>query len=284
MSDSVNVQLIRLEKLKPFKNYPFTVRDNEQLRCIADSVRSVGILTPAIVRPLENGYYEIISGHRRKRACELAGIPVLPVIVKRISYDEATILMVDSNLQRDVILPSERAKAYKMKLDALKRQGTRNDLTSDQVGQKLSRKTTREQIASESPDSSTQIHRYLRLNALIPELLQLVDLSRIALTPAVELSFLTPAEQKQLFITIESEDATPSLSQSQRMKRLSQQGKLSEDMILQIMLESKKPESWNLSLPIQKISPFFPSYYTPQHMEKTIFKLLDAWKRSREKE
>ena len=277
MSDLENVQWIELEKLQPFQDYPFAVRDDEQMMIIADSVRSIGILTPALVRPLENGSYELISGHRRKRACELAGIPW------QVNYDEATILMVDSNLQREVILPSERARAYKMKLDALKHQGARNDLTSVQVGQKLNRKTSRDRIADGSPDSSSQIQRYLRLNALIPGLLQLVDGSRIALTPAVELSFLTEEEQRLLLITIQSEETTPSLSQSQRLKRLSQQGKLSEDMILNIMLERKKPESWNLSLPIQKISQFFPSSYTPQRMEETIFRLLGAWKRSREK-
>lgn len=283
MSDLENVQWIELEKLQPFQDYPFAVRDDEQMMIIADSVRSIGILTPALVRPLENGSYELISGHRRKRACELAGIPCMPAIIRQVNYDEATILMVDSNLQREVILPSERARAYKMKLDALKHQGARNDLTSVQVGQKLNRKTSRDRIADGSPDSSSQIQRYLRLNALIPGLLQLVDGSRIALTPAVELSFLTEEEQRLLLITIQSEETTPSLSQSQRLKRLSQQGKLSEDMILNIMLERKKPESWNLSLPIQKISQFFPSSYTPQRMEETIFRLLGAWKRSREK-
>ena len=282
MSDLDSIQFIELERLHTFENYPFSVRDDDQMKCIADSVRSVGVLTPVTVRPLESGSYELISGHRRKHACELAGIPVIPAIVRQVSYDEAIIIMVDSNLQREVILPSERAKAYKMKLDALKRQGARTDLTSDQVGQKCSRKTSRDIIADGCSDSSTQVQRYLRLNSLIPELLQLVDARRIALTPAVELSFLSAAEQHFLFVTIESEEVTPSLSQSQRMKRLSQLGKLSEDVILQIILESKKPESWNLSLPIQKLSMYFPSSYTPHHMEEMIFKLLDAWKRSRE--
>ena len=277
------VQWIELEKLRPFKGYPFLVRDDEQMKSIVASVQSVGILMPAIVRPLGDGYFELISGHRRKRACELAKIPVLPVIIRYVDYDEATILMVDSNLQREVILPSERARAYKMKLDAMKRQGSRSDLTSVQVGQKLNRKTARDQIADGSPDSSTQIQRYLRLNALTPELLHLVDMGRVALTPAVELSYLKEEEQNLLLLTIESEETTPSLSQAQRMRKLSQQEKLTEDIILQIMLDSKKPDAWNLSLPIQKIAQYFPNSYTPHHMEETIIKLLAAWKRKRDR-
>lgn len=270
---------IELEKLLPFQNHPFQVKDDEQMLMITESIRSVGVLVPAIARPVDNGYYELISGHRRKYACELAGIPSLPVIVRDVDRDTATIMMVDSNFQREKILPSERAKAYKMKLEAIKRQGARTDLTSDQVGQKLERKSSRDLIAENSPDSSTQIQRYLRLNELIPEMLLLVDEGRIALTPATELSFLTKEEQSLLLVTIESEEAAPSLSQAQRMKKLSRQGELTDDAILEIMMEQKKPECWNLTLPMSKITRYFPKSYTPQRMEETIIKLLDAWAR-----
>ena len=270
---------IELERLLPFQNHPFQVKDDEQMLMITESIRSVGVLVPAIARPVDDGYYELISGHRRKYACELAGIPSLPVIVRDVDRDTATIMMVDSNFQREKILPSERAKAYKMKLEAIKRQGARTDLTSDQVGQKLERKSSRDLIAENSPDSSTQIQRYLRLNELIPEMLQLVDEGRIALTPATELSFLTKEEQSLLLVTIESEEAAPSLSQAQRMKKLSRQGELTDDAILEIMMEQKKPECWNLTLPMSKITRYFPKSYTPQRMEETIIKLLDAWAR-----
>ena len=277
-----NVIDISLERLLPFQEHPFLVRDDEQMAMIVESIRSVGVLVPAIVRPLEGGFYEIISGHRRKHACELLGLLTLPCIVRDADRDAAIVMMVDSNFQREEILPSERAKAYKMKLEAMKRQGARTDLTSDQVGQKLERKSSRDLIAENSPDSSSQIQRYLRLNELIPELLQLVDDHKIALTPASELSFLTNDEQQLLLLTIESEQTTPSLSQAQRMKRLSRQGELSDDAILEIMMEQKKPECWNLTLPMNKITRYFPQSYTPQRMEETIFKLLDAWMRHRE--
>lgn len=277
-----NVIDISLERLLPFQEHPFHVRDDEQMAMIVESIRSVGVLVPAIVRPLEGGFYEIISGHRRKHACELLSLLTLPCIVRDADRDAAIVMMVDSNFQREEILPSERAKAYKMKLEAMKRQGARTDLTSDQVGQKLERKSSRDLIAENSPDSSSQIQRYLRLNELIPELLQMVDDHKIALTPASELSFLTNDEQQLLLLTIESEQTTPSLSQAQRMKRLSRQGELSDDAILEIMMEQKKPECWNLTLPMNKITRYFPQSYTPQRMEETIFKLLDAWMRHRE--
>lgn len=275
------VQIIDLEKLKPFQNHPFLVREDDSMRMLIESVRSVGVLIPAIARPLEGGFYELISGHRRKCACERIGITRLPVIVRDVDRDQATVMMVDSNFQREVILPSERAKAYKMKLEAIKRQGKRTDLTSDQVGQKLTRKTSRDRIAENSPDSSSQIQRYLRLNELIPELLQLVDEKRIALTPAAELSFLTKEEQRLLFITIESEQATPSLSQAMRMKKMSRQGMLTEDEMLSTMMEQKKPECWNLTLPMNRITRYFPPSYTPQRMEETIILLLEAWRKHR---
>ena len=248
---------------------------------ITESIRSVGVLVPAIARPLEDGSFELISGHRRKHACEVAGLSTLPVIVRDVDQDTATVMMVDSNFQREEILPSERAKAYKMKLEAIKRQGARSDLTSDQVGQKSERKTSRDLIAENSPDSSSQIQRYLRLNELNQDLLKMVDEGKIALTPAAELSFLSKEEQDLLLLTIESEQVKPSLSQAQRMKKLSRQGALTEDEILDIMLEQKKPECWNLSLPMNKITKYFPESYTPQKMEETIIKLLDAWMRHR---
>lgn len=276
------VQNIELDKLRPFPDHPFIVRDDEQMQMLTESIRTVGVLVPAIARPLSDGTYELIAGHRRKRACERVGIPTLPVIVRKADLDTATVMMVDSNFQREEILPSERAKAYKMKLEAIKRQGARTDLTSDQVGQKLSKKSSRDLIAENSPDSSSQIQRYLRLNELIPELLQMVDAKKIALTPAAELSFLTKDEQQLLLVTIESEQATPSLSQSQRMKRISQEGTLTDDTILEIMMEQKKPECWNLTLPMNKITKYFPQSYTPQKMEETIIKLLELWKRNRD--
>ena len=272
---------VALEKLVPFRDHPFQVRDDEQMQMITESIRSVVVLVPAIARPLENGTYELIAGHRRKHACELAGLSTLPVIVRNVDRDTATVMMVDSNFQREEILPSERAKAYKMKLEAIKRQGARTDLTSDQVGQKSERKSSRDLIAENSPDSSSQIQRYLRLNELKPELLKMVDEGKIALTPAAELSFLSKEEKDLLLHTIESEQATPSLSQAQRMKKLSRQGELTEDEILDIMLEQKKPECWNLTLPMNKITKYFPQSYTPQKMEETIIKLLEAWMRHR---
>ena len=274
---------MEIEKLVPFRDHPFRVREDVQMQMLTESIRSVGVLVPAIVRPLENGRFEIISGHRRKYACELLSLPTMPVIVREADRDAATVMMVDSNFQREELLPSERAKAYKMKLEAIKRQGARTDLTSVQLGQKLPGRTSRDLIAENSPDSSSQIQRYLRLNELIPSLLQLVDDGKIALTPAVELSYLTEEEQRLLLTTIESEEAAPSLSQAQRMKKLSRQGSLNEDTILEIMLEQKKPEAWSLALPMNKIARNFPPSYTPQRMEETIMKLLDAWQRARTK-
>lgn len=268
------VQNIELDKLRPFPDHPFIVRDDEQMQMLTESIRTVGVLVPVIARPLSDGTYELIAGHRRKRACERVGIPTLPVIVRKADLDTATVMMVDSNFQREEILPSERAKAYKMKLEAIKRQGARTDLTSDQVGQKLNRKSSRDLIAENSPDSSSQIQRYLRLNELIPELLQMVDAKKIALTPAAELSFLTKDEQQLLLVTIESEQATPSLSQSQRMKRISQEGTLTDDTILEIMMEQKKPECWNLTLPMNKITKYFPN---PIRLKRWKKRSLSYW-------
>ena len=275
-----SISNIELAKLKPFRDHPFSIRDDDAMQQTVESVRAYGVLVPAIARPLEDGSYELISGHRRKHACELAGLSTMPVIIRDIDRDAATIIMVDSNLQRDSILPSERAKAYKMKLDAIKRQGARHDLTSTQVAQKLSV----EKVAEEAGTSKDHVRRYIRLNELQPELQKMVDDGKIGMTPAVELSYLKPHEQRLLIETIISEQATPSLSQAQRMKRLSQEGRLTDDSMLGIMMEQKKPENWNLTLPMDKIRKYFPRSYTPQRMEETIIKLLDSWMKKRQRD
>ena len=316
MSEKTEVVQVDLENIKEFPNHPFIVRNDELMNQLADSIRQVGVLVPAIMRPIDAGSYQLIAGHRRKQACEQLGMNSMPVIVREMDEDTATIMMVDSNLQREKILPSEKARAYKMKLEAIKHQGKRNDIasdqveqklldeTSDQVGQKLSDMTSdqvgqklfevtsdqieqklvgmtsRELIAANSPDSAAQIQRYIRLNELIPELLQMVDEGRIAMTPAVELSYLSKEEQELLLVTIDSEQATPSLSQAQRMKKLSRESTLTDDQILEIMMEQKKPDSWNLSLPMKELSKFFPSSYTPQQMQNIIFQLLDSWNKN----
>lgn len=272
---------IPLNKLNPFPDHPFGVRDDEAMQQTVESVREYGVLVPAIARPLEDGSYELISGHRRKRASELAGLTTMPVIVRNVDRNTATIIMVDSNLQRENILPSERAKAYKMKLEAIKRQGARHDLTSSQVETKL---RADERVAQESGESRAQVQRYIRLTELQPELQQMVDEGKIGMTPAVELSYLKPTEQKLLIDTIDSEQATPSLSQAQRMKWLSQEGRLTDDSMLGIMMEQKKPENWNLTLPMDKIRKYFPRSYTPQRMEETIIKLLDSWMKKRQRD
>ena len=271
---------IPLGELHPFPDHPFGVRDDESMAQTVESIREYGVLVPAIARPREDGGYEIIAGHRRKHACELAGLTTMPVIVRDIDRNTATIMMVDSNLQRENILPSERAKAYKMKLEAIKRQGKRHDLTSTQPVQKLSV----EQVAEEAGTSREQIRRYIRLNELEPELMQLVDEGKIGMTPAVEISYLKPEEQKLLIETIDSEQATPSFSQAQRMRRLSQEGKLNDDAVLGIMMEQKKPENWDLKLPMDRIRKYFPRSYTPQKMEDTIIKLLEMWMKKRQRE
>ena len=270
---------IPLGELHPFPDHPFGVRDDESMAQTVESIREYGVLVPAIARPREDGGYEIIAGHRRKHACELAGLTTMPVIVRDIDRNTATIMMVDSNLQRENILPSERAKAYKMKLDAIKRQGKRHALTSTHPVQKLSV----EQVAEDAGTSREQIRRYVRLNELEPELMQLVDEGKIGMTPAVEISYLKPEEQKLLIETIDSEQATPSFSQAQRMKRLSQEGKLNDDAMLDIMMEQKKPENWDLKLPMDKIRKYFPRSYTPQRMEETIIKLLEMWMKQQKK-
>ena len=275
---------IPLSELHPFPDHPFKVRDDEAMQETAESIRQYGLLVPAIVRPREDGGYEIIAGHRRKHGSELAGLSAMPCIVRQMDDDTATILMVDSNIRWENILPSERAQAYKMKLEAIKRQGTRHDLTSDQLGQKLSGKTSREVIAENSNDSPTRIQRYIRLTELSPELQQVVDEKKIGMTPAVETSYLKPEEQQMLLTAIDSEQATPSLSQAQRMKKLSRDGTLNDDTMLDIMMEQKKPEGYNVVLSADKLRKYFPRSYTPQKMEETILKLLDAWLRKRQRD
>ena len=281
---------IALAELYPFPEQPFTVRDDESMQETAASIKEYGVLTPAIARPREGGGYEIISGHRRKRACELAGLDKMPVIVKDMDADTAVIMMVDSNLQRENILPSEKAKAYKMKLEAIKRQGARTDLTSRPLVGKLE---SSDIVGETTGDSGRQIQRYIRLTELEPELQQLVDDKKIGFTPAVELSYLQPEEQKQLLEAIDSEQATPSLSQAQRMKKMSQAGELSGDKILEIMQEEKKPEQnrkeevtpdkESVSFSTEKLRKYFPRSYTPLQMENTIIRLLEAWQKKRQR-
>ena len=270
---------IPVEKLKPFPNHPFQVRDDDSMRETVESIKTYGVLQPAIVRPTKDGDYEILSGHRRKHACELAGRKTIPAIVRELDDDAAIIFMVDSNLQRENILPSERAAAYKMKLEALKRQGARTDLTSAQVVPKLS---AREKVAEEAGVNRMEVTRYIRLTELQPELQQMVDDKKIAFTPAVEISYLKPDEQKMLLDTISSEQATPSLSQAQRLKKLSQSGELTDDSMLSIMSEQKKPERNDLTIPADVLEKFFPRSFTPMKMQEVIIKLLESWQRKRQ--
>ena len=270
---------IPVEKLKSFPNHPFQVRDDDSMRETVESIKTYGVLQPAIVRPSKDGDYEILSGHRRKRACELAGRKTIPAIVRELDDDAAIIFMVDSNLHRENILPSERAAAYKMKMEALKRQGVRTDLTSSQVETKL---RSDQKVAEEAGESRAQIQRYIRLTELQPELQQMVDEKNMAFTPAVEISYLKPDEQKMLLDTISSEQATPSLSQAQRLKKLSQAGELTDDSMLSIMSEQKKPERNDLTIPADVLEKFFPQSFTPMKMQEVIIKLLESWQRKRQ--
>lgn len=278
-----HVVMMNLEKIHPFKNHPFKVADDEDMRKTADSIREYGVLVPAIVRPMENGEYEMISGHRRRYASMLAGKETMPVIIREMDDDTATILMVDSNLQREHILPSERAKAYQMKMEALKHQGQRVDLTSGQVGQKLSGKESREIIGEQAGDSARQVQRYMRLNNLIPEILDLVDDKKIAFNPAVELSYLPKEEQREFVQAMEEAQTSPSLSQAQRLKKASQEGKCTLATMRSVMDEEKKNPADRLVLNGSEIRKYFPKSYTPRQMEDTIFKLLDQWMKKRDR-
>lgn len=272
---------IPLSELHPFRNHPFHVRDDEAMMETADSVRQYGVLVPAIARPDPNGGYELVSGHRRHRASELAGMETMPVIVRELDDDAAVLVMVDSNLQRENILPSERAFAYKMKLEAMKHQGVRGDLTSSQVGTKL---RADELLAQQAGSSRNQVQRYIRLTELVPDLLSMVDERKIALNPAYELSFLKKEEQEQLLDAMDSEQATPSLSQAQRLKKFSQEGHLTPDVMSAIMSEEKKSEWDRVTLTSETLRKYFPQSYTPKKMQETIVKLLEAWQRQRQRE
>ena len=277
------VQQIPIDALHPFINHPFKVLDDEAMTRTVESIAQYGVLAPLIARPRPDGDgYEIISGHRRQYAAKLAGLDTLPVIVRNMDDNAAVLLMVDSNLQREHILPSERAFAYKMKLEAIKHQGARTDLTSVQVEQKLS---ARDQVAKEAGErSGIQVMRYVRLTELIPELLDMVDEKKIAFNPAYELSFLKPDEQQMLVETMDYEQATPSLSQAQRMKKFSQDGKLSEDVMLAIMSEEKKGDLDKVTLSSDTLRKYFPKSYTPAKMQETIIKLLEQWQKKRQRD
>lgn len=273
------VQNIPLGELHPFKNHPFKVKDDAAMQDTVDSVREYGVLVPAIARPDPSGGYELIAGHRRHHASELAGKETMPVIIRDLDDDAATIIMVDSNLQREELLPSERAFAYKMKLEALKHQGARTDLTSSQVGTRL---RADELIAQQSGESRNQIQRFIRLTELIPNLLDMVDERKIAFNPAVELSYLKKEEQTLLLEAMDSEQATPSLSQAQRLKKFSQQKMLSLDVMRAVMSEEKKTDLERVTLKNETLRRYFPKSYTPKQMEDTIIKLLEGWYKKRQ--
>ena len=272
---------IPLSELHPFKNHPFKVKDDESMMETADSVRQYGVLVPAIARPDPEGGYELVAGHRRHRASELAEKETMPVIVRDLDDDAATIIMVDSNLQRESLLPSERAFAYKMKLEAIKHQGARTDLTSRQVVGKLEMADV---VGEKAGDSGRQVQRYIRLTELIPELLDMVDEKKIAFNPAYELSFLKKEEQTQLLDAMDSEQATPSLSQAQRLKKFSQEGHLSLDVMRAIMGEEKKSDLDKVTFTSDTLRKYFPKSYTPARMQETIIKLLEQWQKKRQQQ
>lgn len=272
------IREIPLDQLVPFKDHPFKVIDDESMMDTVQSIREHGILLPLIARPMPDGKYEIVSGHRRSHAGKLAGLETVPVIVRELDDDAAVILMVDSNLQRENILPSERAFAFKMKLEAMKHQGQRADLTCGQVGHKLIGTKARDVLAEQVNESARNVQRYIRLTELLPELLDLVDERKLAFNSAVEVSYLNPEEQGWLAETIDSEQSTPSLSQAQRLKRFSQDGKLTEDMVLAIMSEQKKPETERVVLQSRQISQYFSPSATPKEMETSILSMLDTAK------
>lgn len=274
------VQKIPISELVHFKNHPFKVVDDEAMLRMTESIAQFGVLTPLIARPLEDGGYEIISGHRRAHAAEAAGLTEVPVIVRDMDDDAATVLMVDSNLQRESILPSERAFAYKMKLEAMKHQGERTDLTSDQVGPKL----TNQEIGKATNDSMTQVKRYIRLTNLIPELLDMVDQKQISFNPAVELSYLTPEEQRHVIEAMDFAQAAPSLSQAQRLKKLSQEGGCTLEAMQDIMGEVKKGDLERVAFKSEQLRKYFPKSYSPKQMQDTIIKLLEQWQRKRQRE
>lgn len=269
------VQEIPLDQLKPFRNHPFKVRDDQRMLDTVDSIREYGVLVPAIARPDPEGGYELISGHRRKRGCEMAGLQTMPVIIRDLDDDAAVLVMVDSNIQREELLPSERAFAYKMKLEALKHQGARSDLTSSQLGTKL---RADELLAQQAGESRNQVQRFIRLTELISELLDMVDERKLAFNPAVEVSYLKRDEQRMLLEAMDAEQTTPSLSQAQRLKKFSQEGRLTEEAMSAIMSEEKKSDMDKVTLRSDTLRRYFPKSYTPKQMEQTIIRLLDVWK------
>lgn len=283
-AEKERVQEIPIAEIDGFPDHPFHVEMDDAMREMAESVRRFGVLSPAVARQKDDGRYELISGHRRKKACELAGIEKMPVIVRNMDRDEAIIFMVDSNLQRERLLPSEKAFSYKMKLDAMKRQGARTDLTSVPMAQKL---TSRELLAEKSGESQDQVRRYIRLTELTPDLLKMVDEGKIAFRPAVELSYLSKEEQASLLMTMESEVCTPSLAQAIKIKKLSQEGRLNDDVILSILSEEKPNQKEVYKLPKERLDKYFPKGTPPEKIEEIIFKALELYRkreRSREME
>ena len=278
------VQQIPIGELFPFKNHPFKVLDDESMQRTVESVEQYGVLSPLIARPRPEGGYEIISGHRRQHAAQLAGLDALPVIVRQMDDDAAVLLMVDSNLQRENILPSERAFAYKMKLEALKNQGARSDLTCGQFGHKLIGAKARDIVADESGDNARNVQRFIRLTSLIPELLDMVDEKKIAFNPAVELSYLDESQQRDFLEAMQDTQNAPSLSQAQRLKKLAQEGHFSYDVAFAVMGEEKKDELDKVVIKNDTLRKYFPRSYTPKQMEDTIIKLLDQWQRKQQRQ
>ena len=278
------VQQIPIGELFPFKDHPFKVLDDESMQRTVESVEQYGVLSPLIVRPRPEGGYEIISGHRRQHAAQLAGLDTLPVIVRNMDDDAAVLLMVDSNLQRENILPSERAFAYKMKLEALKNQGARSDLTCVQIGHKLNGAKARDIVADESGDNARNVQRFIRLTSLIPELLDMVDEKKIAFNPAVELSYLDEAQQRDFLEAMNDTQNAPSLSQAQRLKKLAQEGHFSYDVAFAVMGEEKKDELDKVVIKNDTLRKYFPRSYTPKQMEDTIIKLLEQWQRKQQRQ
>ena len=278
------VQQIPIGELFPFKNHPFKVLDDESMQRTVESVEQYGVLSPLIARPRPEGGYEIISGHRRQHAAQLAGLDALPVIVRQMDDDAAVLLMVDSNLQRENILPSERAFAYKMKLEALKNQGARSDLTCGQFGHKLIGAKARDIVADESGDNARNVQRFIRLTSLIPELLDMVDEKKIAFNPAVELPYLDESQQRDFLEAMQDTQNAPSLSQAQRLKRLAQEGHFSYDVAFAVMGEEKKDELDKVVIKNDTLRKYFPRSYTPKQMEDTIIKLLDQWQRKQQRQ
>ena len=281
---SERVQEIPLSELHPFKNHPFRVVDDEAMQRTVESVAQFGVLAPALARPRSEGGYELVAGHRRMRASELAGLETMPVIIRQMDDDTATIAMVDSNLQRETLLPSERAFAYKMKMEAMKHQGERTDLTSGQLGRKSDGKESRELIAEQTGESARQVQRFINLTNLIPELLDMVDRKEIAFNPAVELSFLKKEEQQGFLEAMDYGQSTPSLSQAQRIKKLSQVGMCTQEAMNTIMNEEKKSELDTVTLKNDVLRKYFPRSYTPKQMQDTIIRLLEQWQKKRQRD